>query len=192
MARSSSFRLGRVSAHLRGRVWYLTYYEQGRRRQPRVGPDRDAARQMAAEINSQLEVGTPSTLMEHSILDVLSDMAAWFSQDFGKLDAVRAAGQLLSVSSWASLVDLTLLMVERGELSATRHGNESHYKRRLLAVYFDASADHPRYVWIPVHKINEALTRRHILCLDLPRCSSRWRAPARGWEPPLTVARKGG
>lgn len=54
-------------------------------------------------------------------------------------------------------------------MSATRHGNESHYKRRLLAVYFDASADHPRYVWIPVHKINEALTRRHILCLDLPK-----------------------
>ena len=61
-ARSASFRVGRVRAFLRGRVWYLSYYEQGQRRQPRVGPDRQSARQLAAEINSQLEVGAPSAL----------------------------------------------------------------------------------------------------------------------------------
>jgi len=60
--RSASFRVGRVKAYLRGRVWYLCYYEHGQRRQPRVGPDRDLARQMAAEINGQLEVGAPSAL----------------------------------------------------------------------------------------------------------------------------------
>ena len=38
-------------------VWYLAYSEQGQRRQPRVGPDRYAAKQMAGEINGQLEVG---------------------------------------------------------------------------------------------------------------------------------------
>src|SRR5690606_1607640 len=32
------------------------------RKQPRVGPDREVARQMAAEINAQLEVGIPSSL----------------------------------------------------------------------------------------------------------------------------------
>lgn len=57
-----SFRVGRVRAHLRDKVWYLSYWEQGRRRQPRVGPDRDAARVMAAEINGQLEAGAPSAL----------------------------------------------------------------------------------------------------------------------------------
>ncbi len=28
-------RVGRVRAHRRGQVWYLSYFEQGRRRQPR-------------------------------------------------------------------------------------------------------------------------------------------------------------
>jgi len=60
--KSSSFRIGRVRAFLRGRVWYLCYHEHGRRHQPRVGPDRDSARRMAAEINAQLEVGAPSAL----------------------------------------------------------------------------------------------------------------------------------
>jgi integrase len=58
----SSFRVGRVRAYLRGRVWYLSYWEQGQRRQPRVGPDRDPARVLAAEINGQLEAGAPSAL----------------------------------------------------------------------------------------------------------------------------------
>ena len=55
----SSFRVGRVRAFLRGRVWYLDYFEQGQRRQPRVGPDQQAARTMAAEINGQLEADAP-------------------------------------------------------------------------------------------------------------------------------------
>jgi integrase len=60
--KSTSFRIGRVRAYLRGRVWYLCYYEDRRRHQPRVGPDLDVVRQMAAEINAQLEVGAPSAL----------------------------------------------------------------------------------------------------------------------------------
>lgn len=60
--KSASFRIGRVRAYLRGRVWYLCYHEHGKRHQPRVGPDRVQARQLAAEINAQLEVGAPSTL----------------------------------------------------------------------------------------------------------------------------------
>ena len=59
---TSSFRIGRVRVYCRGRVWYLCYFEQGHRRQPRVGPDRTVARQMASEINSQLESGSPSAL----------------------------------------------------------------------------------------------------------------------------------
>lgn len=63
----SEFRVGRVKAFLRGQVWYLCYFEQGRRRRPRVGPDRDAARQMAAQINGQLETGVRATLSFDSI-----------------------------------------------------------------------------------------------------------------------------
>ena len=60
--RTTSFRVGKVRVLLRGRVWYPYYHEYGKRHQPRVGPDKDQARQMAAEINAQLEIGAPSAL----------------------------------------------------------------------------------------------------------------------------------
>ncbi len=61
-ASARSFRVGRVRAYRRGKIWYLCYRENGRRRQPRIGPDRNLARQSASEINAQLEVGVPSAL----------------------------------------------------------------------------------------------------------------------------------
>ncbi len=61
-ANSKSFRVGLVRAYRRGKIWYLCYRENGRRQQPRIGSDRDAARQSASEINAQLEVGIPSAL----------------------------------------------------------------------------------------------------------------------------------
>lgn len=60
--RATAFRVGRVRAYRRGQVWYLCYHENGKRKQPRVGPERGVARQMAAEINAQLETGVPSSL----------------------------------------------------------------------------------------------------------------------------------
>ena len=58
----TTFRIGRVRGDLRGRVWYLTYFEQGMRRRPRVGPDRAAAENLAAQINGQLATGAPAAL----------------------------------------------------------------------------------------------------------------------------------
>ncbi|MEZ6190436.1 MAG: tyrosine-type recombinase/integrase [Phycisphaerales bacterium] len=58
--RSASFRVGRVVVYQRGRVWYLRYHEQGKRHQPRVGPNKQAARQLAAQVNAQLETGVPA------------------------------------------------------------------------------------------------------------------------------------
>ncbi len=62
MAKHTSFRVGQVRADLRGKVWYLTYFEDGRRRRPRVGSDKDVARQMAAQVHSQWEVSAPAAL----------------------------------------------------------------------------------------------------------------------------------
>src|SRR5438067_2450794 len=62
MPKPKSFRVGKVRGYLRGQVWYLFYPEHGRRRRPRVGPDQDAARQVAAQINGQLAVGAPAAL----------------------------------------------------------------------------------------------------------------------------------
>ena len=56
----AGFRVGRVRAYSRNQVWYLCYQEQGKRQRPRVGPDKKAARELAAQINAQLEVGAPS------------------------------------------------------------------------------------------------------------------------------------
>ena len=57
-----SFRIGRVRGDLRGKVWYLTYHENGTRHRPRAGSDKQTARQLAAQINSQLEVGVPAAM----------------------------------------------------------------------------------------------------------------------------------
>ena len=73
------FRIGKVRGDLRGKVWYLTYFEDGRRRRPRVGSDKDAAKQMAAQIHSQLEVRAPAALSFEAVsLDELQ--ARWLRQ----------------------------------------------------------------------------------------------------------------
>lgn len=61
-ASKRSFRIGRVKSFLRGEVWRRRHYENGERRGPRVGREREAAKQLAAQINGQLEVGAPSAL----------------------------------------------------------------------------------------------------------------------------------
>jgi integrase len=57
-----AFKMGRVKGYLRGRVWYLCYFENGQRRRPRVGPDAEAARKLAAQTNAQLETGAVPVL----------------------------------------------------------------------------------------------------------------------------------
>jgi integrase len=62
MPKVRSFRVGKVQAFLRSESWYLCYHEHGRRHRPRVGPDREAAKQFAVQINGQLAVGAPAAL----------------------------------------------------------------------------------------------------------------------------------
>ena len=58
----AAFRIGKVKGYIRGAIWYLAYHEDGRRRRPRVGPDKEAARQLAAQVNAQLQTGAPAAL----------------------------------------------------------------------------------------------------------------------------------
>ena len=60
MERSTQLRIGKVVIYLRGKVWYLRYHEQGRRRQVRASTDLNSARQLASQVNAQLEVGAPA------------------------------------------------------------------------------------------------------------------------------------
>ncbi len=55
-----TFRVGRVTVYQRGQVWYLRYFEQGRRLQVRASSDKTAARQLASQVNLQLETGIPA------------------------------------------------------------------------------------------------------------------------------------
>lgn len=61
-ARSDKERVGRVTVHARGAVWYIYYLERGQRIRKRVGPVRDEALQLAAQINAQLATGAPAML----------------------------------------------------------------------------------------------------------------------------------
>jgi len=65
--KSASFRVGKVKAYQRSKIWYLCYFENGLRRRPRVGADHDLAKQMAAQINAQLEIGAPALLSFENI-----------------------------------------------------------------------------------------------------------------------------
>src|SRR3954447_22125527 len=60
MAKQKRLRVGRVTVYLRGKTWYLRYRENGRRHQVRAATDRDVSRQLAAQVNAQLEVGAPA------------------------------------------------------------------------------------------------------------------------------------
>jgi integrase len=60
--KSVSFRVGKVQACLRGKMWYLCYHENGQRHYPHIGTNREAARQLAAEVHAQIEVGAPAAL----------------------------------------------------------------------------------------------------------------------------------
>ena len=77
--RSDQFRIGRVQGYLRGSVWYLYYHEQEQWRRPRIGPDREGARQMAAQINGQSEVGAPAALSFEPI-SLIELRDRWLSQ----------------------------------------------------------------------------------------------------------------
>jgi hypothetical protein len=45
MTTKTSFRIGKVRGDLRGKIWYLTYQENGRRQRPRVNPKLKEAKQ---------------------------------------------------------------------------------------------------------------------------------------------------
>ncbi len=62
MSKPNSFRIGKVQAYRRGKVWYLCYHEHGVRRRPRVGPDKTSAHQLASQIDAQLVTGAPALL----------------------------------------------------------------------------------------------------------------------------------
>lgn len=62
VSRRSSIRIGNVKIYQRGSIWYLCYHENGRRHRPRVGPNLEAARCLAAETNARLESGGAGTL----------------------------------------------------------------------------------------------------------------------------------
>jgi integrase len=73
---ATAFRVGKVRGYRRNKVWYLCYHEHGKRHRPRVGPDVAAARQLAAQVNAQLAVGSPSALSFQPI--TIPELRKWW------------------------------------------------------------------------------------------------------------------
>ncbi len=78
MPKVNSFRVGKVSGYLRNHVWYLCYFDNGKRHRPRVGPDVSAARQLAAQINGQLASGAPAAFSFEQV-SVPTLRASWLA-----------------------------------------------------------------------------------------------------------------
>ena len=57
-----SRRVGRVTIYARGKVWYIYYFENGRRIRRRVGTSLAEAKQLAAQANGQLAARSPALL----------------------------------------------------------------------------------------------------------------------------------
>lgn len=118
--RKAAFRVGRVKGYQRGRVWYLYYFEEGRRRRPRIGPDVDAARQTAAQINSQLEVGAPTSLsFEPVSISVLR--ASWFRHH----EQVRRSS-LATLSRYRTATEYLIRFLEQRPIKLASHFRVSH------------------------------------------------------------------
>ena len=61
MSAKKSFKVGRVRVYLRSKIWYVCYYEGGRRKRYRAHTDRKVARRMAAEVNAQIETNAATS-----------------------------------------------------------------------------------------------------------------------------------
>jgi len=59
---AKNHRVGRVTIYLRANVWYIYYYEDGRRVRRRIGRSLHEAKQLAAQVNAQLATHTRAIL----------------------------------------------------------------------------------------------------------------------------------
>jgi integrase len=66
---SRRFRVGKVSGYLHHGAWWLYYRDSGGQIRRKVSVVRDAAEQLAAQVNAQLAMGSP-TLLSFSPIDV--------------------------------------------------------------------------------------------------------------------------
>lgn len=115
-----SFRVGRVKAYRRGKIWYLCYHEEGKRRRPKIGADRSAARRMAAQINGQLEAGAVSALAFEPI-SIADLRAAWLKHH----ETVRRSS-LSTINRYRTATEYLLRFVEEQPVRATSQFRVGH------------------------------------------------------------------
>lgn len=115
-----SFRVGKVRAYLRNQVWYLYYHDNGRRRRPRVGHDREAARQLAAQINAQLEVGAPAALSFEPV-PILALRQRWLQHHE---QVLRSSDQ--TINRYRTATDHLLRFLEQRPVRHASHFHAAH------------------------------------------------------------------
>ncbi|HSZ57593.1 MAG TPA: tyrosine-type recombinase/integrase [Tepidisphaeraceae bacterium] len=144
----SSFRIGKVRGYLRGRIWYLCYHENGQRRRPRIGPELEAARKLAAHTNAQLESST-ATLLNFEPVTVVELRGRWLTHheqvlrsSVHTIDRYRTAtDHLLSflgdrrggkLASQFTAADAQAFAAHLREIEVAPNGHKNSAKRRLL------------------------------------------------------------
>lgn len=145
--RRSSFRIGKVRGYLRGKVWYLCYYENGKRRRPRAGEDLQSAKQMAAQIGAQLE-SAQATLLSFEPISIPQLRDRWLEHhehvlrsSVHTISRYRTASDHLLKFLEHHPIKLASLFSSRAAEAFVRHlrtievapnGHKNSTKRRLL------------------------------------------------------------
>jgi integrase len=141
--KSSPFRIGRVQGYLRSKVWYLCYHENGQRRRPRVGPDRNAARQLAAQVNAQLETGA-TTALSFEPVSIPELRRRWLEHHE---QVLRSSVQ--TIDRYRTATDHLLRFLEQHPVRQACHFRSSHAEQfvrhlRALRVSPNGHANTPR------------------------------------------------
>jgi len=146
---TGTFRVGRVTVYARGKTYYLRYFENGKRLQVRGSSNKQAARQLAAQVNAQLETGVPAaTSFEPISIDQLrqrwlayheqvkqssvSTVARYRTATLHLVQFVETQGNRLKMAS-----NLTPTMVEAFALwlrtiEVAPNGHQNTAKRKLM------------------------------------------------------------
>jgi integrase len=125
---SNSFRVGKVQAYLRNKVWYLCYHDQGKRFRPRVGSCPREARKLAAQVNGQLASHAPASLSFEPVS--IADLRGRWLEHHEQV--LRSSPQ--TVDRYRTATDHLLRFLERRPVrhaSAFRAGHAEEFVKHL-------------------------------------------------------------
>lgn len=167
---SPRFRVGKVSGYLHHGAWWVYYRESGKPIRRKVGQSRDEAERVAAQVNAQVELGSPTLLSfspiavdelrqqfldyhEHVLKSSLGTLHRYRTATQHLLDFVRQQTRLPKAHEVKPAAFATYL--RKLEVAPNGHKNTAKRKLRDKGVQFILETCRSMY--------NFALKRRHLL-----------------------------